>query len=80
MAAISQAFNNIWIFVFAILTIASISCFNTFGLSVTKFASAAQRSTIDTSRTVLIWMFCLVVPGGLEHEYWNKMHVQFKWL
>ena len=29
---------------------------------MTKNASAAQRSTIDTSRTVLIWIFFLIVP------------------
>jgi hypothetical protein len=37
---------------------------------VTKHASAAQRSTIDTSRTVLIWIFFLAVPiygAHLEH-------------
>jgi hypothetical protein len=33
----------------------SIACFNAFGISTTKYASAAQRSTIDTSRTVVIW-------------------------
>jgi len=55
--------GNIWIFILAIATIGSISCFNTFGLSVTKFASAAQRSTIDTSRTVFIWMFSLLMPS-----------------
>jgi hypothetical protein len=40
----------------------SIAFFNAFGVSVTKNASAAQRSTIDTSRTVLIWIFFMVVP------------------
>lgn len=38
----------------------SIACFNAFGIATTKYASAAQRSTIDTSRTVIIWiMSCL---------------------
>lgn len=48
----------------------SIACFNGFGVTVTKNASAAQRSTIDTSRTVLIWIFFLAVPvygTHLEH-------------
>lgn len=40
----------------------SIASFNAFGVTVTKNASAAQRSTIDTSRTVLIWFFMLAVP------------------
>jgi drug/metabolite transporter (DMT)-like permease len=48
----------------------SIALFNGFGVSVTKNASAAQRSTIDTSRTVLIWIFFMAVPvygKQLEH-------------
>ncbi|CDW86516.1 nucleotide-sugar transporter [Stylonychia lemnae] len=48
----------------------SIACFNAFGVTVTKHASAAQRSTIDTSRTVLIWIFFMAVPiygNHLEH-------------
>lgn len=48
----------------------SIALFNSFGVSVTKNASAAQRSTIDTSRTVLIWIFFMTVPiygEYLEH-------------
>ena len=40
----------------------SIGSFNAFGVTVTKNASAAQRSTIDTSRTVLIWLFFLADP------------------
>jgi hypothetical protein len=50
----------------------SISAFNSFGVSVTKNASAAQRSTIDTSRTVIIWVFFMAVPvygRYLEHFY-----------
>lgn len=51
----------IWLFV---MTVASISLFNSFGIATTKYASAAQRSTIDTSRTLTIWILsCLL---GLE--------------
>ena len=35
--------------------IVSIACFNACGVAITKYASAAQRSTIDTCRTLLIW-------------------------
>ena len=45
----------------------SIAFFNSFGVAVTKNASAAQRSTIDTSRTVLIWIFFLAVPIYSKH-------------
>jgi hypothetical protein len=51
----------IWLWV---MTIFSISLFNSFGIAMTKYASAAQRSTIDTSRTLTIWILsCLL---GLE--------------
>lgn len=39
----------------------SISFFNWSGISVTKTASALARSTIDTSRTVLVWAIDLAV-------------------
>ncbi|KAJ3027440.1 hypothetical protein HK097_006152 [Rhizophlyctis rosea] len=47
----------------------SIACFNWFGLSVTRNISATSRSTIDTCRTLFIWMISL----GLGWE-------TFKWL
>lgn len=39
--------------------IISISGFNACGVAITKYASAAQRSTIDTCRTLLIWLLSL---------------------
>lgn len=49
----------------------SIACFNVFGITTTKIASAAQRSTIDTSRTLVIWIFsCLL---GLEVFHWESI-------
>lgn len=48
----------------AFLTIFVCACYNACGISVTKYASAAQRSTIDTGRTVTIWMVSLAL--GLE--------------
>lgn len=71
-------FNNIWIFILTFTTIVSIACFNSFGIAVTKYASAAQRSTIDTSRTVLIWLFCMLAPTS--SPFFSKLHVTFKWL
>jgi len=46
------------------LTIFSIAFFNSSGIATTKYASAAQRSTIDTSRTFLIWIMSVLL--GLE--------------
>jgi hypothetical protein len=45
------------------------SGFNFFGLSVTRSVSATSRSTIDTCRTLFIW----IVSLGLRWE-------SFKWL
>jgi hypothetical protein len=45
------------------------SGFNFFGLSVTRTVSATSRSTIDTCRTLFIWLVSL----GLGWE-------SFKWL
>ena len=49
----------------------SIACFNVCGITTTKYASAAQRATIDTSRTFIIWvMSCLL---GLEPFHWESI-------
>ena len=53
----------------SVLIMISIGGFNFFGLSVTRSVSATARSTIDTSRTLFIWMVSL----GLGWE-------TFKWL
>ncbi|KAI9904498.1 hypothetical protein N3K66_001027 [Trichothecium roseum] len=57
------------IFISSILIMISIGGFNFFGLSVTRTVSATSRSTIDTCRTLFIW----VVSLGLGWE-------SFKWL
>lgn len=46
---------------FSLSLMCSIASFNTTAVSVTKYASAAQRSTIDASRTVLIWAASLAL-------------------
>ncbi|KAL2135426.1 hypothetical protein VTI74DRAFT_8528 [Chaetomium olivicolor] len=57
------------VFVSSILIMISIGGFNFFGLSVTRSVSATSRSTIDTCRTLFIW----IVSLGLGWE-------TFKWL
>jgi uncharacterized membrane protein YoaK (UPF0700 family) len=47
-----------------VMTIVCIACFNSFGIACTKYASSAQRSTIDTSRTLTIWLMSIAL--GLE--------------
>ena len=53
----------------------SIALFNGFGVSVTKNASAAQRSTIDTSRTVIIWIFFLIVAFDGKREEFKTLQL-----
>ncbi|EGD84112.1 hypothetical protein H112_07803 [Trichophyton rubrum D6] len=61
--------SNKTVAITSILIMISIGGFNFFGLSVTRSLSATSRSTIDTSRTLFIWLVSL----GLGWE-------TFKWL
>ncbi|KAI0402580.1 hypothetical protein F4802DRAFT_608561 [Xylaria palmicola] len=64
-----QMVDNKVILVTSFLIMISIGGFNFFGLSVTRTVSATSRSTIDTCRTLFIWLVSL----GLGWE-------TFKWL
>ena len=67
--AFTQMADNPILIVQTLLSILSIACFNGFGVSCTLYASAAQRSTIDTSRTLTIWIIsCLFL--GEEFQPW----------
>jgi len=57
---------NGYIIMNLVLTVFSIAFFNSCGIAMTKYASAAQRSTIDTSRTLTIW----ILSGCLGLEPW----------
>jgi drug/metabolite transporter (DMT)-like permease len=62
--------NLIWLSVAVCFTMAM---FNGFGVTVTKNASSAQRATIDTARTVLIWVFFMIVEVRHKKE-------KFSWI
>ncbi|KAI8950840.1 hypothetical protein F4801DRAFT_590053 [Xylaria longipes] len=64
-----QMVENKVVLVSSFLIMISIGGFNFFGLSVTRTVSATSRSTIDTCRTLFIW----IVSLGLGWE-------TFKWL
>jgi drug/metabolite transporter (DMT)-like permease len=64
-----QMTENNKVAISSVLIMISIGGFNFFGLSVTRSVSATSRSTIDTCRTLFIWMISL----GLGWE-------SFKWL
>lgn len=71
-----QDYNaNFWLIILSIAICLSIAFFNGFGVSVTKNASAAQRSTIDTSRTVIIWIFFLIVPFNGKREEFSVLQL-----
>ncbi|KAG5947285.1 hypothetical protein E4U53_006440 [Claviceps sorghi] len=61
--------RNIWIS--SILIMISIGGFNFFGLSVTRSVSATSRSTIDTCRTLFIWLVSL----GLGWETFKSLQI-----
>lgn len=63
--------ENKWILGYGFGVMLSIALFKTMGVTITKNASAAQRATIDTSRTVLVWIFFLGWPyKGRENFHW----------
>ncbi|PNP48800.1 hypothetical protein TGAMA5MH_00254 [Trichoderma gamsii] len=64
-----QMYNDKALLISSVIIMISIGGFNFFGLSVTRTVSATSRSTIDTCRTLFIW----VVSLGLRWE-------SFKWL
>ncbi|CAG8971474.1 hypothetical protein HYALB_00002058 [Hymenoscyphus albidus] len=62
-------YRGIW--VSSILIMISIGGFNFFGLSVTRTVSATSRSTIDTCRTLFIWIASLFL--GWESFKWLQV-------
>ncbi|ODA80493.1 hypothetical protein RJ55_03451 [Drechmeria coniospora] len=61
--------RRIW--VSSVLIMISIGGFNYFGLSVTRNVSATSRSTIDTCRTLFIW----IVSLGLGWESFKMLQI-----
>jgi hypothetical protein len=68
----------IWLSVAVLFTMA---LFNGFGVTVTKNASAAQRATIDTARTLLIWIFFMIVSiNGKKEDFYPLQLIGFIFL
>ncbi|KAL2000229.1 hypothetical protein VTN02DRAFT_3389 [Thermoascus thermophilus] len=66
-----QVTSNRVVAITSVLIMISIGGFNYFGLSVTRSVSATSRSTIDTSRTLFIWLVSLVL--GWESFKWLQV-------
>jgi len=69
--AFKQMGENSTIIYLSLAMMLSIGIFNVCGVSTTKYATAAQRSTVDTSRTLLIWI--MSVSLGLETFHWEAI-------
>ena len=48
--------------------------YNGFGISITKWASSAQRSTMNSCKTAFVWIFFLLYQGpGHENFMWMQL-------
>lgn len=66
--AFKQMGDNPLIVVYSIGMMASIAIFNVCGITTTKIASAAQRSTIDATRTLSIWIVSIMLGETFHWE------------
>lgn len=69
--AFRQIFENNAVLYSSVLIMFSISIFNFCGITLTNLLSATSRSTIDTSRTLLVWLISLVI--GWEQFHWLQL-------
>lgn len=69
--AIAQMANSLPLNIAVLGSICSIAFFNFFGITITKHVSSTTRSTIDSTRTFLIWIVSLYL--GWEHFKWLQM-------
>ncbi|KAJ2782169.1 hypothetical protein H4R18_002434 [Coemansia javaensis] len=70
-AGFRQIVENPSVWQTSIYIMVSIALFNYFGLSVTRYLSATSRATIDTCRTLFIWMSSLAL--GWEAFSWVQV-------
>ncbi|CAI2371466.1 unnamed protein product [Moneuplotes crassus] len=66
--------KNPMIICYAVGSILSVAFYMSLGVTITKYASATQRVTIDVSRTLVIWGVFLAKPGdGHERFIWLQL-------
>jgi len=68
--------GNALLTVSMIAVVLSIAFFNFFGISVTKSLSAAHRMVLDSTRSVVVWIFSLTVSppsGGPQQFSWMQL-------
>lgn len=72
--ALLELGKNHLTWILALGSILSIIIYNTSDLAVIKYASCAQKATINTSKTTLVWVFFLAYPGnGHERFIWLQI-------
>lgn len=65
--------------VLVILGVLTIAIFNVCGVNVTKHINALTRSIADVSRTLLVWIACIIVTetaGKSDPEHWAWENVR----
>jgi len=67
--------SNSWpLGIFIFLNIILVAGMNGLGMVVTKYASAANRVTLQQSKSVIVWVFFLLYKGG-GHENFKIMQL-----
>lgn len=73
-----QAFNMLGqsapLIIYVVLTVICIAGLNGFGMAVTKYASSANRVTIQQTKTVIVWVFFLIYQGD-GHENFKLLQL-----
>ena len=71
LSALSQIFNNFFLFAVIVCAMSIIIIFSFSGISVTKIAGAVARTTIDITRMVFVWLASILM--GWERFNWVQM-------
>lgn len=69
--ALTQIFSDFFLFSLILLYMGLILIFNISGVSVTQITGAVSRTTIDTTRTVFIWILSILL--GWETFSWVQL-------
>lgn len=63
------------LYVYAIGQTISIGCFNFFGIQIVNYSSSATRAVMDSTRTILVWVFFLFVAVNGVTEPWSSLEL-----
>jgi len=66
--AFTQTIFNHKLLIAFLLPMLVIGPFNYFGTSLTKYSSAMQRTLIDNSKVIIVWMISIYIK-------WEKVHI-----